>query len=47
MVALLKEKPMHGYELMKALSKRFSGFYAPKPGGLSTQPSRFSSTRAT
>ena len=25
----LKEKPMHGYEIMKVVGDRFSGFYSP------------------
>ncbi len=29
---LLKDKPSHGYELIRALEDRFSGFYAPSPG---------------
>src|SRR5438128_12113596 len=28
----LKDKPPHGYELIKALEARFGGFYAPSPG---------------
>jgi len=28
----LKEKPMHGYEIMKSIRNRFSGFYIPSPG---------------
>jgi DNA-binding PadR family transcriptional regulator len=29
---LLKEKPRHGYEIMKALEERFGGWYTPSPG---------------
>lgn len=29
---LLKEKPMHGYEVIKELESRFFGFYAPSAG---------------
>ena len=29
---LLKEKPMHGYEVMKALEEKTSGCYSPSPG---------------
>lgn len=29
---LLKEKPMHGYEIMKALEERTHGCYKPSPG---------------
>jgi len=29
---LLKEKPMHGYEVMKALSYKTDGWYEPSPG---------------
>jgi DNA-binding PadR family transcriptional regulator len=31
-VALLAEKPRHGYELIKALEEHSKGFYAPSPG---------------
>lgn len=30
----LKDKPAHGYELIKALEDRFGGFYAPSPGAV-------------
>ena len=29
---LLKDKPMHGYEVMKALSEETDGWYKPSPG---------------
>ena len=29
---LLKEKPRHGYEIMKALEERLGGWYTPSPG---------------
>ena len=29
---LLREKPMHGYEVMKALEERTRGYYQPSPG---------------
>lgn len=29
---LLREKPRHGYEIIKALEDRFGGWYAPSPG---------------
>lgn len=29
---LLKEKPMHGYEVMKELEEKTHGFYKPSPG---------------
>ncbi|CAJ5643785.1 transcriptional regulator PadR-like family protein [Burkholderia pseudomallei] len=32
LLALLAEQPSHGYELIKALDTRSSGFYAPSPG---------------
>ncbi|WP_211948462.1 PadR family transcriptional regulator [Cupriavidus yeoncheonensis] len=32
LLALLEEKPSHGYELIKALETRTSGFYKPSPG---------------
>jgi DNA-binding PadR family transcriptional regulator len=31
-LALLAEKPRHGYELIKALEERSGGFYTPSPG---------------
>ncbi len=31
---LLKERPMHGYEMIKELETRFSGFYSPSPGSV-------------
>jgi DNA-binding PadR family transcriptional regulator len=31
-LALLKEKPCHGYEIIKALEERSGGFYSPSPG---------------
>jgi DNA-binding PadR family transcriptional regulator len=31
---LLKDKPAHGYELIKALEERLGGFYAPSPGAV-------------
>jgi len=31
-LALLAEKPSHGYELIKALEEKSQGFYAPSPG---------------
>jgi DNA-binding PadR family transcriptional regulator len=30
----LKDKPAHGYELMRAVEDRFGGFYAPSPGAV-------------
>ena len=30
----LRDKPMHGYEIMKALSNKFSGQYFPSPGAI-------------
>lgn len=32
LLALLKEQPSHGYELIKALEVRSNGFYSPSPG---------------
>jgi DNA-binding PadR family transcriptional regulator len=32
LLSLLKEKPSHGYELIKALEAKTSGFYVPSPG---------------
>ena len=31
-LALLSEKPRHGYEIIKAIEERLSGGYAPSPG---------------
>jgi DNA-binding PadR family transcriptional regulator len=31
-LALLEQKPAHGYELIRALEERSGGFYAPSPG---------------
>jgi DNA-binding PadR family transcriptional regulator len=31
---LLKDKPAHGYELIRALEERFGGFYSPSPGAI-------------
>lgn len=30
----LKNRPMHGYELMKVLKEKCSGFYIPSPGAI-------------
>ncbi|HTV77214.1 MAG TPA: PadR family transcriptional regulator [Steroidobacteraceae bacterium] len=32
LLALLAEKPSHGYELIKALEERSAGYYSPSPG---------------
>src|SRR6266567_9519319 len=31
-LALLEERPRHGYEIIKALEERSGGFYSPSPG---------------
>ena len=31
---LLQERPMHGYEMIKALEERSGGFYTPSPGSI-------------
>src|ERR1700760_3833705 len=31
-LTLLKEKPHHGYEIIKTLEERSGGFYVPSPG---------------
>lgn len=31
-LSLLKERPMHGYEVIRELERRFGGAYAPSPG---------------
>ena len=32
LLALLDERPRHGYELIQALSERFGGTYSPSAG---------------
>jgi DNA-binding PadR family transcriptional regulator len=32
LLALLEERPSHGYELIKALEEHSGGFYSPSPG---------------
>ena len=34
MLALIEEKPRHGYELIKDLETKFGGAYAPSPGSV-------------
>ncbi len=31
---LLKDKPRHGYEIIRELEEKFSGFYTPSPGAV-------------
>jgi len=31
---LLKDRPMHGYDIIRALQEQFGGFYAPSPGAV-------------
>ncbi|HWO87745.1 MAG TPA: PadR family transcriptional regulator [Gemmatimonadales bacterium] len=31
-LGLLRERPRHGYDVIKALEERFGGFYSPSPG---------------
>lgn len=31
---LLEDRPMHGYEIIKALEERYQGFYKPSPGAI-------------
>ncbi len=31
---IVEEKPMHGYEVIKAIEDRFHGFYKPSPGAV-------------
>src|SRR5512137_1253073 len=31
---LLKDKPSHGYEIIRALEERFQGFYSPSAGSV-------------
>ena len=32
LLELLKDKPRHGYEMIRELEERFHGFYSPSPG---------------
>ncbi|HEY0757173.1 MAG TPA: PadR family transcriptional regulator [Ktedonobacteraceae bacterium] len=34
LLQLLKERPMYGYEMIKALEERSGGFYTPSPGSI-------------
>ena len=34
LLALIEEKPRHGYELIKELEQKFGGGYAPSPGSV-------------
>lgn len=34
LLALLQERPMHGYEMIKALEEKSGGFYTPSPGSI-------------
>lgn len=34
LLALLQERPMHGYEMIKALEEKSGGFYSPSPGSV-------------
>ena len=34
LLELLQERPMHGYEMIKALEEKSSGFYTPSPGSI-------------
>ncbi|GAC1566959.1 MAG: hypothetical protein NVS3B14_11480 [Ktedonobacteraceae bacterium] len=34
LLELLQERPMHGYEMIKALQERSGGFYTPSPGSI-------------
>lgn len=34
LLAAIREKPRHGYELIKELEQKFSGSYAPSPGSV-------------
>jgi DNA-binding PadR family transcriptional regulator len=34
LLELLRERPMHGYEMMKALEEKSGGFYAPSAGSV-------------
>lgn len=34
LLELLQERPMHGYEMIKALEEKSGGFYTPSPGSI-------------
>jgi len=34
LLELLQERPMHGYEMIKALEEKSGGFYSPSPGSI-------------
>ncbi|HET7616804.1 MAG TPA: PadR family transcriptional regulator, partial [Bacillales bacterium] len=34
LLKLIQRRPMHGYEMMKALEKRSFGYYSPSPGSI-------------
>jgi len=34
LLALIQERPMHGYEMIKALEEKSGGFYTPSPGSI-------------
>ena len=34
LLELVQERPMHGYEMIKALEEKSSGFYSPSPGSV-------------
>jgi len=34
LLELLRERPMYGYEMMKALEEKSGGFYSPSPGSI-------------
>jgi DNA-binding PadR family transcriptional regulator len=34
LLALISEKPSHGYDLIRAVEERFAGAYAPSPGAV-------------
>lgn len=34
LLALIEEKPRHGYELIKAIEQKFGGGYSPSPGSI-------------
>src|SRR5260370_30889436 len=34
LLELLLERPMHGYEMIKALEEKSGGFYTPSPGSV-------------
>lgn len=46
LLSLLKEKPSHGYELIKDIEARSSGFYVPSPGVIYPEETELAASEA-